>query len=266
MTQTEFIEHIPFETTQVIGAKARIGMVVLASDYTLEHEFRCIFTPAPGSDAAQILDGVDLFYARIDNSPDITPDTLRAMGPKITKTADLILAGDHVDVVGFACTSASVVLGSDAVADNLRAAKPAAQTTDPACAATAALRALGARRVAVLTPYITEINKQVAARLGAAGFDVPIFGSFNESQDPVVAAITEDSLLQAMRQLTAKAQVDAVFVSCTSVRLAGAAQRMEAALGLPVVSSNLALAWHCLRLAGVQDPLPGWGQLFLQPL
>ena len=34
------IEHLPFTTAKVIGARARIGLVVLASDYTIEHEFR----------------------------------------------------------------------------------------------------------------------------------------------------------------------------------------------------------------------------------
>ena len=31
------IEHLPFTTAKVIGARARIGLVVLASDYTIEH-------------------------------------------------------------------------------------------------------------------------------------------------------------------------------------------------------------------------------------
>jgi len=45
----EMIEHLPFTTEAGIGARARIGLVVLASDYTVEHEFRHIFT-MPGVD------------------------------------------------------------------------------------------------------------------------------------------------------------------------------------------------------------------------
>ena len=50
------IEHIPFTTAKVIGARASIGLVVLASDYTIEHEFRSMIS-IPGcllytSDAA----------------------------------------------------------------------------------------------------------------------------------------------------------------------------------------------------------------------
>ena len=60
----------------------------------------------------------------------------------------------------------------------------------------------------------------------------------------------------------AKAKLDAVFVSCTSVRLAEAAAAIEAEIGLPVTSSNHAMAWHALRLGGVNDKLPQWGRLF----
>jgi maleate isomerase len=37
-------------------------------------------------------------------------------------------------------------------------------------------------------------------------------------------------------------------------------------LGKPVTSSNHAMAWHCLRLAGVDDALPQFGRLFTLPL
>lgn len=249
---TVMIENIPFSTEKVIGARARIGLVVLATDYTIEHEFRNMIA----------LPGVDLFHARIENSPAITPETLRAMGPLITSTAALILPGDTVNVVAFGCTSASIVLGSGFVADKLNAAKPDTPTTNPAFAAFAAFRALGARRIGVLTPYERPVNDLVQAALEEAGFEVPVFGSFNEPHDPTVAAIDAASLKSAIAQIRAAAAVDAVFISCTSVRIAGDVAAIEAELGVPVTSSNHALAWHCLRLAGIDDKLPGLGRLF----
>lgn len=246
------IEHLPFTTTQVIGARARIGMVVLASDYTVEHEFRAIITQP----------GVDVYHARIRNSPAITPETLAAMEPLITKTAELILPGDRVDVLAFGCTSASMVLGEKLVAERLLAAKPMAKATNPITAAFAAFRALKAKRIAVLTPYRADVNAIVHAYITKAGFEVPVFGSFNEEQDPVVAAIDDDSLINAVRTIIRGRAVDAVFVSCTSVRLAAAVARIEAATGLPVTSSNHAMAWHCLRLAGVSDAMPQHGKLY----
>ena len=147
------IENIPFTTAQVIGSRARIGMVVLASDYTIEHEFRTMID----------MPGVDVFEARIRNDPQVTPDTLAAMEPLLTSSAELILPGDTVDVLAFGCTSASMVLGSARIDQLLRAAKPEAKTSNPIAAAFAAFDALGARRIGVLTPYRRDVNEIVHA-------------------------------------------------------------------------------------------------------
>ncbi|MEX0502993.1 Asp/Glu racemase [Alphaproteobacteria bacterium LSUCC0719] len=246
------IEHIPFTTAKVIGSRARIGVVVLASDYTLEHEFRALIS----------IPGVDVYAARIRNSPQITPQTLAAMEPLLTETADRILPGDDLDVLAFGCTSASTVLGGERIATLLREAKPMARPSDPISAAFAAFRTLGARRIGVLTPYRRDVNEIVWRYITSHGFEVPVFGSFNEEMDPVVATIDEDSLVQAIDTIREGQDLDAIFVSCTTVRLADAVAGIERRTGLPVTSSNHALAWHCLRLAGIDDRIEGRGRLF----
>lgn len=248
----QLIEHLPFTTQSVIGSRARIGLVVLSSDYTIEHEFEMMID----------MQGVDVFTARIANDPQVTPETLAAMEPRITDTANLILAGDHVDVMAYGCTSASIVLGSERIDSLLKAAKPDARTTNPISAAFAAFDALGAKRIGVLTPYRRDVNEQVHAYITGHGYEVPVFGSFNEEMDPVVATIDTDSLVNAIDKLRDGNELDAIFVSCTSVRLANAVSDIEMRTGLPVTSSNHALAWHCLRLAGINDQVPGRGRLF----
>ena len=251
-TDVEVIENLPFETEQVIASRARIGMVVLASDYTVEHEMRRLLS----------IPGVDVFHARIANSPEITPNTLSAMGPLITNTAELILPGDTLDVLAYACTSAAMTMGLDTVANYLHAAKPEAKATNPAHAAFTAFNALNAKRIAVLTPYSRAVNEFVQRAMENAGFSVPVFGSFNESHDPTVAAITADSLKAAIMRITGDHSIDAVFVSCTSIRIADDLADIETGLGIPVTSSNHALAWHCLRLAGIDDKMPEKGKLY----
>lgn len=255
--QSYLIEHLPFSTNMVIGQKARIGLVVLATDYTVEHEFRQIITQP----------GVDVFAARIANEVSVTPQTLAAMGPRITDTASLILPDDRVDILAYGCTSASTVLGEDAVHGFLKAAKSMAVPTTPITAAFAAFRAMGAKRIAVLTPYRRDVNAIVYNYITQNGFEVPVFGSFNEEKDPIVASIDADSLIAAVNTIKAKAiadkeSIDMVFVSCTSVRLAEHVAQIEQSIGLPVTSSNHAMAWHCLRLAGVTDAMPHLGQLY----
>jgi maleate isomerase len=251
------IEHLPFETDAGIASRGRIGLIVLATDYTIEHEWRAIFAAVPG---------LALYESRIWNDPTITPETLRAMEPRITAATDLILPGAKLDVVAYGCTSASMAIGEDKVFANIRAARPGVQCTTPITAAFAAFRAFKARRIGVLTPYRADVNRIVADYIRARGFVVPVFGSFNEENDGIVAAISPASIKAGVKRIVDSAPVDAVFVSCTSVRLAEAAAAIEAEIGLPVTSSNHAMAWHALRLAGVDDRLDGFGRLFTLPL
>ena len=64
--------------------------------------------------------------------------------------------------------------------------------------------------------------------------------------------------------MAAAPDVDAIFVSCTSLRVAEAVAELERRAGVPVTSSNHAMAWHCLRLAGIEDEAPEAGRLFEQ--
>ena len=173
------IEHLPFETDGGIATRARIGLIVLATDYTIEDEWRRIYTP---------LTGVALYQSRILNDVRITPETLRAMEPRIALSADVILPGSELDVVAYGCTSASMAIGEEKVFEKIRSVRPGAKCTTPITAAFAAFRAMGAKRIGVLTPYRADVNRIVADYIRARGFDVPAFGSFNEENDGVVAA------------------------------------------------------------------------------
>lgn len=243
---------LAFRTDGGVAERARIGVIVLASDHTLEHEFR------------QIIDipGVAFYAARIRNDPSITPETLAAMESRIAPTADLILPGIALDVVAFGCTSASMVLGEQTVFKRIQEVRPGVVCTTPITAAFAAFDAFGARNIAVLTPYRDDVNQRVREYIVDRGYRVPVFGSFNEENDNVAARIDVASVRAAAIELGRMDGVDAVFVSCTSIRLAAIACEVEAELDKPVTSSNHALAWHCLRLAGIDDPQPRFGRLF----
>ncbi|MBT5263402.1 MAG: Asp/Glu racemase [Rhodospirillaceae bacterium] len=246
------LQHIPFETDPGLGGRARIGLIVLASDHTVEHEFRRIID----------IPGVAFYESRILNSPTITPETLADMGGRIEGCASVILPGMDLDVVAFGCTSASMVLGEETVFERVRAGRPEAKPTNPVTSAFAAFKTLGVERIALLTPYTDDINQGMRAYFEAGGVKVPVMGSFNEESDNVAARITQDAIRNAALTIGRHDAVDAVFVSCTSLRLAEVAADIEADLGKPVTSSNHAMAWHCLRLAGIEDKLPHWGKLY----
>src|SRR5882762_8523437 len=81
--------HLPFALDAGIAARAAIGLVVLATDQTLEHELRALLR----------LDGVAFYESRIHNSPTINPTTLAAMERELTGAASLILPGSRLDVI-----------------------------------------------------------------------------------------------------------------------------------------------------------------------
>lgn len=251
------LNHLPFELDAGIAPRARIGLVVLGCDQTIEYEWRGILHGLPG---------VGLYHARIAVDPIITPASLRAMEPLIGPTTELLLPGHDFDVVAFGCTSASMVLGEEHVMSLMKAHKPEARATTPITAARIAMNALGARRIALLTPYREDVNLGIIRYLEDRGLSVPVFGSFNEEDDGKVGRMTPASIERAALELGRHDGVDAVFVSCTSIRLAAAAATIEAKLGKSVTSSNHAMAWHALRLAGIAEAQPEFGQLFTRAL
>jgi len=170
--------------------------------------------------------------------------------------------GIKLDVVAYGCTSGTVVIGEEKVFARIREARPGVACTTPITAGIAGLQKLGATRIALLTPYVDEVNRMFRGFIEERGIAVPVMGSFNHGNDNEVARISQGSIKDAVRALAREPGVDGVFVSCTSLRVADIAEELEAELGKPVTSSNHALAWHCLRLAGVNDSLPGLGRLF----
>ncbi len=248
---------LPFRVDRGIGERARIGLVVLATDQTIEHEWRLVFRGLPG---------VALYQSRIWNDPIITPSTLAAMEGDIASATRSIVPVLPLSVVAFGCTSAAMVLGEERITARIHEARPGVPVTTPIGAAFAAFRALGVARIAVLTPYGRAVNEVVRRYVEERGFAIPIFGSFEEEDDAVVARIDPASVRTAVLELGRDHRVDAVFVSCTSLRLVEAVEAIEAELGKPVTSSNHAMAWHALRLAGIDEPLSGLGRLFRTPL
>jgi maleate isomerase len=236
-----------------VGWRAAIGLLVLATDQTIEYEWRRLLN----------LEGVAFFVNRIANAATVTPENLRAMEADLTGAAAHILPEIPLDVIAYGCTSAAVFIGEDTVTRRILLGRAeAVKVTTPITAAKAACRALGTSRIAVLTPYIEAINQRIQDHLEAAGLEVPVMRSFNNSDDNSVMRISPASILAAAQDLGSDPGVEMVFIACTSLRGAALIEELEAQLNQPVTTSCHAMAWHALRLAGYSDPGAGQGQLF----
>jgi len=244
--------RLGFTLDEGVSRRAAIGLVVLATDHTIEYEWRKLLT----------MDGVGFYESRIANSAEISPETLREMDGLIAPGVALIRPGERLDVVAFGCTSASMVLGEERVFERIKEARPDAACTTPITAVRIALNALKAQRIAMLTPYVRAINESMRKYLAVRGIDVVRMGSFEHSDDNEVARIDARSVKDAILTIGRHEDVEAVFVSCTSLRLVDSVTGIERELGKPVISSNHAMAWHALRLAGVTDSFPQFGTLY----
>ena len=249
---------LDYETDAGLGTRARLGVIVLKADETLEAEFARIMA----------LKGVALYHSRIQMVSEIRRETLAEMARDLPHAAALLPDGPDFDVIGYGCTSGATEIGSDRVAHLVQSVIPGARVTDPLAAIIAGVRALGGRRLGFVTPYVPQVSQTMRDALVAAGFSIAAFGSFNAGDDRVVARITPGAIARAAKRVAraaaADAPCDAIVIACTNLRCLGVIPEIEAETGIPVISSNSALGWHMLRLSGVTDQQSDLGRLFQQ--
>lgn len=230
--------------------RKRVGLIILATDHTTEPDFSRMVAG----------DRIGVYVSRIAHANPTTPENLIKMQPALTQAARLILPEEQLDALVYSCTSASVVIGDDEIARAIQSAKPGVPVVTPASAAVKGLSALGARRISVLTPYTEETSAPMADYFAGHGFGIASFTCFGLDDDREMARISPASLVAAAKEAIAP-DADALFISCTALRAAGVAAEIEHAIARPVVTSNLATAWECLRLCGDDAARPELGRL-----
>ena len=96
----------------------------------------------------------------------------------------------------------------------------------------------------------------------SAGFDIVRAERLDDVRN--IYEETEERARSLARKADAR-DADAVLISGTGLPTAGVLDGLEQELGKPVLSSNAASFWRALRLAGVRDPVPGFGRLLREP-
>jgi maleate isomerase len=231
------------------GSRLRLGMILPSVNTEAEPQIE-----------AMLPDGVTLHATRLKMIED-TPDDLLSLTERIEDGAAL-LADAGVDRILFHCTAVTMF---DADSGDRIAARILAATGLPATvtahAVRAALKALGARSVVLIAPYVQEVNDREAAFLEGSGVRVLRNHALGLTYAKDFRAISpEDWRLLAAGQRDDEA--DAYFLSCAQIRVAEIIAPLERELGRPVVTSNQAAAWHSLRESGIEDRVEGFGALF----
>ena len=232
--------------------RAKLGFVLLSSEQTVESEMM-----------RHVPDGVGVHFTRAPNPDEITAETLAAMIDGLADAAGVLAPNADLDVICYACTSGSVVMGEDNVVRELAKGAPRAQATTLVSGVFAGLDAVHARRVVVTTPYLDEVNRIEADYMRERGYEVLDIQGLNITLDSDMVRVAP-SYIRDFAISIDRPDADAIFVSCGALRTMEVIEEIEAATGKPCVASNQAMLWHCLRLAGIDDRIDGLGELFLR--
>lgn len=219
----------------------RLGLIVLQVDETIEDDFRCLFPPHIAR----------LHITRVPSGAELTPDSIAEMERALPNAAYLLPATQKLDVVGYACTSGTTLIGADRVHELVTGAVQTKAVTDPLTAALAQCQSRGLARIGIVSPYIASVAEPIRAAFEAEGIAVADTLSFGEQVEAKVARIAPQSIAEAARALAQRSKLDAVFLSCTNLRTLGILAPLTQELGMPVLSSNQCLAAHMSALAKV---------------
>lgn len=169
------------------------------------------------------------------------------------------------------CSPAALAIGLTTDAGPGGVAKLAARCRElaevigiPVCNASeadhAALRAFGATRVAVVTPFNAEIDRNVQANVEEAGFEVVAIKGTEAPSLPEICETPLDDIRSVFRQV-AEVDCDAILQVGTALPVVGLIDELEAQTSRPIVACNAAVYWQALRAAGITDPVTGFGRL-----
>lgn len=125
----------------------------------------------------------------------------------------------------------------------------------------AGLKALGAKRIAVVTPFNAEVDQVVRANAEDAGFDVVAIKGTEAPSLPAICETSVEDIKRVFRAVAGSAS-DAILQVGTALPVVAMIEELEAELGKPIVACNAAVYWQTLRGIGIDDKLQGYGRLF----
>ncbi|MGH8872713.1 MAG: maleate cis-trans isomerase family protein [Acidimicrobiia bacterium] len=181
---------------------------------------------------------------------------LGALEKHLAAASALLPAGPD-DVVAFACTSGVAVIGSDTIEQRVTEGRPGARVANPLEGIRLGMEALSAKRAALVTPYGPEVTGRIVEWLEEHGITIiaetRLDGPYRHYADIPPHTIGEVAIEMGHG-------AEAILIACTDLRAISVIDEVEAAIGIPVLTSNQALAWSICRELDI--PSPGPGRLF----
>ena len=235
------------------GWRGRIGLLVPSVNTVVEPELNRL-----------VPDGITVHAARMRNSRADVKDGLKMLD-HVERAVDE-LASARVDVIAFACTTSSFVKGADGERRlrELIERSSRTKTITTSAAVVEALRTLQLQRLTVVTPYSDEVNALEESYLTTNGFSVQALRGMGTEDAWSIGAIPAEVVYRLARDAF-RPDSDGLFISCTNLPTVDVIEALETDTGRPVVTSNQATLWACLRAIGCGEPVSGAGRLLRMP-
>jgi maleate isomerase len=236
------------------GARARIGLIGLASGMTTEAEMHRLIPQ----------DGVLLVSTRVRDTNTVSLSDLAEMEADLARAASTLLPGERLDVIAYGCTSGAVAIGEAAVTKSIHSVRPGIPVTNQFRSSVSALGTVGASRISLVSPYTQTVTREVVRHLELEGIEVVHAVAFGMELGSDICGLSPETVLGETLAAD-RVEANGIFICCGGLPTLGMLEEAERCLEKPVVSSNQSLAWHSLRLAGVDDPRRGCGRLLRTP-
>ena len=231
-------------------SRAKLGFILMSTDLAAESDF---FDMAPNDVAIHI--------TRLKTDDHTTNETLSKHIEFMADAASRIQPDTKPDVISYSCTSGSIVIGEEIIKEEIKKGAPYAIPMTLVTGVVDALEELKVKNLVVGTPYLDEINTKEAEFLINKGFSVLNIQGLNLTKGIEFGTVTPEYWIKFALEIN-EAAADAIFLSCGGIRSTEVIDRIEQKVGKPVITSNQAQMWSCLRRAGVEDKILGFGELF----
>ena len=233
------------------GWMARIGLIVPSTNTVIAHEWSLM---AP--------EGVSIHTTRVLLYGVPSRDSNDLMAERTERAAEE-LATAEVDIIAYGSTSGSFMCSHKDLGRRISeiAGCPATTTSD---SVVRALRAIGAKRVAMATPYLEFVNKEAVAFLESEGISVVADKGLGmgetQAERRAINRIPAETVFRLALAVD-RPDADALFISCTTLPSLKMIAPIEAELGKPVVTSTQATFWDTLRMLKIRTAISGFGRL-----
>ena len=238
----------------------RIGQIVPSSNTTMETEIPRILR---ASDAGSRF----TFHSSRMRMKRVTKEELAAMDADSDRCA-IELSDARVDILGYACLVAIMSMGKGyhrqserRLHERTRENGAPAPVVTSAGALIEGLRALGAKKVAVIAPYMKPLTQLVVDYIEAEGIEVQDRIAL-EIEDNIAVGRRDPMALVDIAAGVSTANVDALVVSaCVQMPSLAAIPVVESRVGVPVVSAAVCTAFRMLESLGLPTLSPKAGAL-----